>query len=163
MKRLLILRHAKSSWRNTELNDHERPLKKRGRRDAPRVGRYVAEAGLMPAIILSSDAKRARDTARLVIEAAGYDGTMEVEHALYLADPEDIVRRLQEAPAECPSIMVVGHNPGLEDLLAALAGRIEPLPTAALAVLELDIPDWSSLKMDAGARLIDVWRPRERE
>jgi len=164
MKRLLILRHAKSSWSRSDLADHERPLKKRGRRDAPRLGRHVAETGLLPDLIVTSDAKRALDTARLVVEAAAYDGPLQVEHDLYLAEPEAIIRRLRAVPDDCSSVMIVGHNPGLEDLLAALIGRAEALPTAALAVVELDIPDWASLGVDASAaRLVDLWRPRDRQ
>src|SRR4029450_11617432 len=95
MKTLLVLRHAKSSWNDPALDDHERPLNKRGRRDAPRMGELVREYGLIPDIVISSDAVRARLTAEAVAEAARYTGEIMLDQHLYMASPADILSLLR--------------------------------------------------------------------
>jgi len=161
MKTLLILRHAKSSWDIPALADHDRPLNKRGRRDAPRMGALLRDQGLVPDIILSSTAKRARATAELAGEAAGYSGPISLTSKLYLAAPEDYIAVLRNLPAEIETAMVVGHNPGLEDLLEELTGLAEHLPTAALARVALPIADWPELTTDVEGELKALWVPRE--
>ena len=132
MKTLLVLRHAKSSWDDPALGDHERPLNKRGRRDAPRMGELVREHGLIPDVVISSDAVRARLTAEAVVEAARYAGEILVDHHLYMASPADILSRLRTVREKAETVMIVGHNPGLEELVAQLTGERPDLPTAAL-------------------------------
>jgi len=95
MKTLLVLRHAKSSWDDSALDDHERPLNQRGRRDAPRMGKLMREYGLIPDVVLSSDAVRARLTADAVAEAASFTGEIRLDSHLYLAGPADILSLLQ--------------------------------------------------------------------
>src|SRR5688572_5475639 len=115
MKTLLVLRHAKSSWKETALDDHERPLNKRGRRDGPRMGKLIREHGLTPDVIISSDAVRARLTAEAVAAAAGYSREIRLEEALYAASPADILAVLRTATTTTAgTVMIVGHNPGLE-------------------------------------------------
>src|SRR6185295_11944842 len=114
MKTLLVLRHAKSSWNNPALDDHERGLNKRGRRDAPRMGELVREYGLTPDVVISSDAVRARLTAEAVAEAARYTGEILLDPRLYLACPADILSRLSALRKNAETVMIVGHNPGLE-------------------------------------------------
>jgi phosphohistidine phosphatase len=160
-KSLLLLRHAKSSWKNPELADHDRPLKKRGKRDAPRMGRLIVQEGIVPDLILSSSATRARETAAAVADACDKTREVALSRELYLAGPEDCVRLLREVPDGNDRLMVVGHNPVLEELLEALTGAREILPTAALALVELPIERWGQLEPDRSARLVRVWRPRE--
>ena len=161
MKTLLLLRHAKSSWKDAELRDHERPLNGRGKRDAPQVGRLLAEQGLVPDLIASSTARRARKTAEKVAEASGYVGALDAAAALYLATPQAIAQVIRLLPDEAGRVLLVGHNPGLEELLAELTGRHERLPTAALAHLELDIERWQDLTPQTRARLVQLQRPKE--
>ena len=161
MKSLLLLRHAKSSWKNPELADYDRPLKKRGRRDAPRMGRLLVREGLVPGLILTSSAVRARETAAAVAEACGEPAEPRPFHELYSAEPGDYALLLSELPDDSDRVLLVGHNPTLEELLELLTGERETLPTAALALIELPIGRWQDLALDGGARLVHVWRPRE--
>lgn len=161
MKTLLLLRHAKSSWKNPTLEDHDRPLKKRGRRAAPRMGRLAREQGLTPEIILCSTAVRAVETERLFSEEAEFRGELRLEADLYLAEPEAILALLAKAGLRgAEKVMVVGHNPGLEELLARLTGVEERFPTGALAEVRLPIESWERIE-EAKGELGKLWRPRE--
>jgi len=162
MKTLLLMRHAKSSWDTPGLSDQARPLNKRGQRDAPRMGRLLREKGLVPDCILSSTAMRARQTAEAVAEAVGFEGDICFRDELYGAEPEDYVRALGAVSDSCSSALVIGHNPGLEQLLGAITGQMEAIPTAAIARLRLPIEKWSDLGLDATAELVQVWRPESR-
>ncbi|MFO7623610.1 MAG: histidine phosphatase family protein [Anaerolineales bacterium] len=160
MKTLLVLRHAKSSWREAELADHDRPLNKRGKHDAPRMGELMREEGLLPDLILTSSARRALTTAELVAEASGYDGEIQVSRDLYAAGPEEFIDALSALPDELETVMVVGHNPGLEELVEALTEEASAMPTAALAQVELEIERWVDLQEEGGGRLVNLWLPR---
>jgi len=159
MKTLLVLRHAKSSWNEPALDDHERPLNKRGRRDAPRMGELLREHGLIPDVVISSDAVRARLTAEAVAGAAGYAGAIVLDPRLYLAGPADILSLLQRVRGKAETVMIVGHNPGLEELVEQLTGERQDLPTATLAQIGLPIDQWRDLKLSTRGRLVDLWRP----
>jgi phosphohistidine phosphatase len=161
MKTLLVLRHAKSSWNDPALDDHERPLSKRGRRDGPRMGELVREYGLMPDVLMSSDAVRARLTAQAMAEAARYAGQILLDRRLYMASPADIRSLLRTVPDKAETVMIVGHNPGLEDLVAQLTGKRQDLPTAALAQIVLPIDRWRDLKRSARGTLAGHWRPKD--
>lgn len=161
MKTLLLMRHAKSSWKESDLADHERPLNKRGQKDAPRMGSILADRELIPQRILSSTAVRARQTAEAVLETAGYQGEVTYLDRLYLAEAEEYIAVLRELPDDIERVMVIGHNPGLETLLQLLSGLIEPLPTAVIAHLALPIQQWSELTPETNADIIDIWRPKE--
>ena len=161
MKSLLVLRHAKSSWKRSELSDHDRPLNRRGKRDAPRMGRLIRDSDLVPDLILSSSAVRARNTALAIAEACGHACEVRVLRELYLAEPEDYALLLEKLPDSRSSAMVVGHNPGLEELVEALSGEHQVLPTAALAWIDLPIERWSELALDGSSRLRQAWLPRE--
>jgi phosphohistidine phosphatase len=162
MKTLLVLRHAKSSWSDPALDDHERPLNKRGQRDGLRMGELVREHRLTPDIIISSDAVRARLTAEAVAEAAPYEGEILLDRRFYLASPAGILavlRTVRETNAE--TVMIVGHNPGLEELVEQLTGEQQDLPTAALARIVLPIDRWRDLKKSTRGTLFGLWRPKE--
>jgi phosphohistidine phosphatase len=162
MKILLILRHAKSSWENGELPDHQRPLNKRGKRDAPRLGKWLREADLVPDVILCSTAVRARSTAKAVAEVSGFGGEIVFVEAIY-EDPEaeTFYNELSNLPDEVECAMIVGHNPSLEELVEDLTGEYVRLSTAALAQINLPIQSWLVLASGAQGNLVQVWRPKE--
>lgn len=161
MKTLLILRHAKSSWKKPGLADQDRPLNKRGKRDAPRMGQLVEQEDLVPDLIITSTAKRARVTAELVAENSGYEGEIQLERSFYMGYPEAYLEVLRQLPDEIQTVMVVGHNPGLEELLEELVMEPERLPTAALARVDLPIQSWQELDDEVVGELVSLWRPRE--
>jgi phosphohistidine phosphatase len=161
MKTLLILRHAKSSWKDEGLTDHDRPLNKRGKRDAPRMGKLLRESDLAPDLIISSTAKRARKTAAKVAKKCEYQGVIELTGELYLAPPQSYLHVLRQVPDQYQRVMVVGHNPGLEELLSLLTRESTPLPTAALAQIELPIDAWQELNQEVHGQLSDLWLPKE--
>jgi phosphohistidine phosphatase len=161
MKTLLILRHAKSSWSKPGLADIDRPLNKRGKSDAPRVGSAIRKADLVPDLIISSPAIRARKTAVAVAEACGYEGEIEINDDFYPGDPESYIKTLQSLPDDTQSVMVVGHNPGLEELLETLTGESAALPTAALAQVRFPISNWLEVNDEPLGVLVNLWRVRE--
>jgi len=159
MKTLLILRHAKSSWDDSALDDHERPLNARGEEDAPRIARVARDEGLAPELILSSDAVRARLTAAAMADTTG--GQLLLDPRLYHATAADILAVVPTVvPDNTGTVMIVGHNPGLEQLVAQLTGEWEALPTAALVQVELPIARWSELDPATRGTLIGAWRPK---
>lgn len=161
MKTLLLLRHAKSSWKDDALCDHDRALNERGRNDAPRVGEWLAGQGLVPDLIVSSTALRAQSTARLLAESAGYAPEIELKRELYHADSDDFLQTLTALSTGVNRVLVVAHNPGMEEFVELLTGQHEPMPTAALAHVELPIEDWRKLNRKTEGRLIQIWRPKE--
>jgi phosphohistidine phosphatase len=161
MKTLLLLRHAKSSWNEPSLQDHNRPLNKRGKHDAPLVGKLIREQGLTPDLIISSTARRAQDTANLVAENCGYDGDVELRQELYLSDTTCYLDILCSLPEKVKCVLVVGHNPDIEELLGLLTDFQEAFPTAALAQVELPIASWKNLTEATDGYLKNLWRPRE--
>lgn len=163
MKTLLLLRHAKSSWKESELDDHDRPLNKRGKRDAPRMGRLLREEDLIPDLIVSSSARRCRKTADHVIQASGYRGEARITGELYEAGGDRLREFLAETADHVQRLLLVAHNPGMEELLERLVGAYTPLTTAALAHVELPIESWRDLHDSISARLVRVWQPRELE
>jgi phosphohistidine phosphatase len=161
MKTLLILRHAKSSWGDPSLADHDRPLNARGKRDAPRMGQLLADQDLKPDLIVSSTAKRARKTAAKVAKACGFELEVELNGRLYHAYPEDYVQVLREVDDQHQRVLVVGHNPGLEELVATMAGQYQSMPTAALAHVVIDVDYWGDLRVTSTGRLVSLWLPKE--
>ena len=164
MKTLLIMRHAKSSWKDPAVSDHDRPLNKRGKRDAPRMAGFLAGNGLLPDYIISSSAERAQRTADEI--SACCDGAIELRTSrdFYHASPETWLQALQLVPDAVETVMIVGHNPILEELLYSLIGMYEILPTASVAQVEFEIDAWSQLAEDiedALPTLVTVFRPRE--
>ena len=159
MKTLLLLRHAKSSWAEAGVSDHDRPLNDRGKRDAPQVGRLLRERDLLPDCVLSSTAKRARKTAAKVLAAAELAENFELVPEFYLAPPTVYIEKLRTLPDSCQRVLVVGHNPGMEELLSAFTGEETSMPTAAIAQIEFEIEAWSELQLTSPARLVWFARP----
>jgi phosphohistidine phosphatase len=161
MKTVLLMRHAKSSWAESGLSDHERPLNDRGEMAAARMGRLLVQQNLSPDAILHSTAARARDTARRAAKAGALSASLEARRELYLAAPEAYIAVLQALPSRVGCVLVVGHNPGLEELVTTLSGRHERMPTAALAELSLDIGEWPELGLATPLAAFRVFRPKE--
>ena len=159
MKRLLILRHAKSSWADSSQEDWQRPLNARGVRDAPRAGEWLRQRAIVPDLIVTSDAVRARTTAQAVANAAGYSGELVTEPSLYHAKPEDVIAVLNGVADQARTVMIVGHNPGLEDLVLLLSGEHHGMVTTGLAELKLPIDRWSDLDGTTAASLVETWQP----
>jgi phosphohistidine phosphatase len=166
-RHLLILRHAKSAWNTDAPSDFDRPLAKRGRKDAPRVGTWLHEQGIQPDLVLSSPAERAKQTTLAVLRELGI-GKNEAQwkREIYGATAPELLEVLGACPAKARTVLLVGHNPGLEDLLNYLRGDdlLPPeegklLPTGAVALVEMP-EDWRDLPAGS-ARLISVTRPRD--
>lgn len=163
MKTLLVMRHAKSSWGDASLQDHDRPLNRRGKLDAPKMARQLVALGLIPDATVTSSAARARATALTVAEVIGFSADVHITRALYLAEPQEICAVLRRLPPEVERALVVGHNPGLEALIEGLCADSLRMPTAALAALSLPIDDWSALSLDGSGKIIGNHRPKEIE
>jgi phosphohistidine phosphatase len=161
VKQLLILRHAKSDWGNSSLADWQRPLNERGERDAPRVGARLRERSVVPDLIVTSDAIRARTTAEAAAKAADYTHQVVLEPTLYAASPATILDVVSKLPDTATTAMIVAHNPGLEDFIEQLAGEPVPLPTAGLVQIEIPIDQWSDLDFSIAATILDSWRPKD--
>lgn len=167
MRRLILLRHAKSD-RPSGVRDLDRPLNPRGRRAAPAVGGRIAEEGLRPDLALVSPSLRTRETWAAVKDLLGAPREETVPE-IYEADAEDILKAIRSAPDEAGTLMVVGHNPGIGDLAAMLAGEgpeglrvllATQFPTAAFAVIAFEAPSWAAIAPGRG-RLEHFVRPRD--
>jgi phosphohistidine phosphatase len=146
VKTLLIVRHAKSSWGDPGLDDHERPLNARGLRDAPEMGRRLRERGIMPDVIRSSTAVRARSTAALIAEQLQLPPEVVVlDERLYGSSPETIMSIVAELDPGVAVAMVVAHDPGLSELAFELSGTIEHMPTCAIAEFTFEVADWPAV------------------
>jgi len=161
MKSLLILRHAKSSWKHPELTDHDRPLNKRGKRDAPRMGKILRSEHLIPEAIISSTAARAHVTAEAVAKASGYKGKIALNRSLYAAGPGAYLKVLHELSDHYKRVLVVGHNPGLEELLDMFTDETQIMPTCTLANVKFSIDSRIELDYKTKGQLAGIWQPRD--
>ncbi|HSM31425.1 MAG TPA: histidine phosphatase family protein [Woeseiaceae bacterium] len=145
MKTLTLVRHAKSSWKDTSLPDRDRPLNKRGKRDAPEMGRRITDAGIRPSLIVSSPAVRAWATAKVIANQIDYPREfLQRDSALYLASVDGILDVIVSQDAGFNNLMLVGHNPGFTDFANYLVpGLTNNIPTAGVVCVELDTDDWS--------------------
>ncbi len=152
MKRLTLLRHAKSSWDDVTLDDFDRPLAPRGRRSAPEMGRRLRAREEVPDLVLSSPAKRAITTARMACREMGYPESRIIEdRGLFHASANRIFEMVSSLETLAAHLMIVGHNPGFTDFANALGdARIDNLVTAGLFVVEFEIDDWGDLKAGDG-------------
>jgi phosphohistidine phosphatase len=162
VKTLLLMRHGKSSWSDPSLEDFDRPLKKRGIRAAGLVGAELRNRGMAPDLIWSSAARRALDTARLTAKAVGYAGEIRSDERLYFSGVEEQIGIIEELDDRYGVVMVFGHNPDMEALVAELTGEHVQMPTAALAQIEFAIDSWKDLRQLQGT-LVSTILPRELE
>jgi phosphohistidine phosphatase len=166
-RRLMLLRHAKSDW--PDVPDHDRPLAKRGKKDAPVVGRWLHDHGYLPGVVVCSTARRARQTWELLAPELDGSPSVRFEPRAYAASPMTLLYLARELPGRCRAALLIGHNPGIEDLansLAAPAGEAAGprspglrFPTAAVAVFEF-AGDWPSLA-PGRATLLDCTTPAD--
>ncbi len=145
MKTLTLVRHAKSSWKDSSLADRDRPLNKRGERDAPEMGRRIAAAGVRPSLIVSSPAVRAWTTARIIADEIGYPREfLQRDQRLYLASVNAILDVIVAQDNGFNNLMIVGHNPGFTDFANYLVpGLTNNIPTAGVVNVQLDTDDWN--------------------
>lgn len=163
MKTLLLMRHAKSSWKDTELADRDRPLTKRGKRDAQKMGEMLKEMELIPQRILCSSAARAKLTGENVLDGLRLAIPMDLLDEFYMAEMPIYIEKLSSLPDSLDKVMVIGHNPGLEALMLTMAHQVEALPTCAVSYLILPIEHWEELNDAVSGDLIQIWRPKELE
>jgi phosphohistidine phosphatase len=161
MKVLLILRHAKSSWKEPYRSDHDRDLNRRGKEDAPLMGKLIDREDLIPDLIITSSAVRAHKTAKAVARSSGFNGKILETGALYGAGTGTFLEILRELSDDYKRVMVVGHNPGMEELLEDLTGSYERLATATLAYVSLPVDSWADLTLGVEGKLVSCWRPKE--
>jgi phosphohistidine phosphatase len=155
MKTLTILRHAKSSWSKRGLQDHERPLNRRGEKDAPAMARRINDAGIRPSLIMSSPAVRAWCTAKIVAKTINYPiEFLHREDDLYLAGLDQLLDLFSQQDNAFNSVMIVGHNPGLTAFANyLLPGITDNIPTCGLVALDIDTDNWD-LRQRKDARLV---------
>jgi len=170
--RLLLLRHAKSDW-SKDADDHDRPLSERGRKAAPEMARYMRSKDYVPETVLCSTARRTQETLEILLAAWRKKPVIRYERGIYLVEWPALLASLKKAPAQDSPLLLVGHNPGIEQLAISLAhqandpaerARLKRLtqkfPTAALAVLDFEIASWRFLKPGLGT-LVDYVRPKD--
>jgi phosphohistidine phosphatase len=162
-KTLLLMRHGKSSWKEKGIADEKRPLKKRGVEAATIIGKTLKVNEIIPDLILSSPAKRAKNTAEIVAKESNYSHKVEIVDSFYMGEPSDYVSRLKEIPAKVNRVLVVGHNPGLEALLQMLDGHINAMPTGSLAIIKLDLPSWDAFSAETQGNFTAFWDPEQKE
>lgn len=161
MKRLYFLRHAKSDWKNPGLSDHERPLNGRGRRACSKMAQVFTSLDIRPDIVLCSTAERTRETACRVMKAGSFDWNIQYEGTLYGASADNILSHIRALPDANTSVLVIGHNPGTEDLVKGLTQQEEQdgmlarlsrkYPTGALACLEFEAETFTEIALNSGS------------
>ncbi|HEX6254171.1 MAG TPA: histidine phosphatase family protein [Euzebyales bacterium] len=167
MRMLYVLRHAKSSWDDPTLADHERPLAPRGTRAAPLIGDHLRRVGIAPQVVLCSSSRRTRQTLDMLGDVVAHDGEVSIEDDLYHATAATLLRRLRVVPDAASDVLMIGHNPALQQLVLMLAASggsraqvARKFPTAALATLRAAVDRWADL--DVGrARLTGFVRPKD--
>jgi phosphohistidine phosphatase len=160
VRRLMLMRHAKSDWHDASLSDFERPLNRRGQEAVPIMAKWLEQQGASVDAILASEAIRARQTVEGMIENLGWKGAVFWRQELYLAPPATLVSEITKVPNQFQSLLLVAHNPGLEQLVAHWSGQWQPFPTAAIAIFEFPGDSWE----DAIGRMpvcVSVGKPKE--
>lgn len=157
------MRHAKSDWGDPGLSDHDRPLNPRGQRDAPRMARWLADAGWVPDLVLASTATRVRETIQGMEAVWESVPPVLYSDALYLASPEELLRTIRSDAISGDTLLVVAHNPGLQILVSQLAGELVSFPTAAMALFHVNATQWPDVISAKQACLVHLIRPKEIE
>jgi phosphohistidine phosphatase len=164
MKTLLLMRHAKSSWKESNIPDHDRPLNRRGKHDAPLMGRLLRDQKMNLDLIISSTALRAETTANLIAKAVRYKGKIILDKSIYNAEPTDLLTLLSNSSDEYNNILLVGHNPTVEETVQMITNSPEiTMATCAIAHLTLSIDTWTDLKekQTFSSKLENFWTPKE--
>ncbi|MBL7855591.1 MAG: histidine phosphatase family protein [Cyclobacteriaceae bacterium] len=152
MKTLFLVRHAKSSWDEPNLADHDRPLNKRGNKDAPRMAKRLKEREVLVDLMVSSTATRALDTCKIFAEKLKYQGKKIVEEKkLYHASPDEMLRAVRQLPDENEHVFLFGHNPGLTEFANNLSGEeIMNVPTCGIVEIHFDVDSWQAVRWKSG-------------
>jgi phosphohistidine phosphatase len=162
-KVLLILRHAKSSWKNRKLNDHDRPLNKRGKKESVKIGDYLKNVDLMPDTIITSSALRAIETTTLLCRQSGYNGIVEVNFSFHEGNTASYLQAISTSNEDKSRLLIVGHNPTLEQLINILTNKSVRLPTCTLVQIKLNVPSWDNVIHSSGSKseIVNIWRPKK--
>ncbi len=152
MKTLILLRHAKSSWDNPDIEDFERPLNQRGLKDAPLIAEFLTEIPFIPELIVSSPAKRAKTTAEIISEKTGYNpNNIVFNESVYEADADILMEVVNSTPDKVNTLLLVGHNPAITVFCNLISDkRIDNIPTCGLAAIQMNIKSWKSVAIDCG-------------
>ncbi len=171
MKTLYFLRHAKSDWGNIDLPDHQRPLNARGRKACARTGARLRKRGFNPGLVLCSSAARAQETLNAIMSAAGCNWPVQLEAELYGASADRILGLIRQQSDTHDSLLLVGHNPGFQDIVMGLAGGEKPvgalarvarkMPTAAFSELVFDTENFQKIGVGMGC-LVDFFTPKDK-
>ena len=148
---LYLLRHAKSSWKDDSLKDFDRPLKERGRNAAEHMGKRLASEKLQDAVLICSPAARTRETAQIVLKHSRLRMDQRFDERIYEASLRDLVQVVAAIPDDRQIAMMIGHNPGFEELLAFLTGEARRMPTCALAKIKLEAASWKDVRAGEGS------------
>lgn len=154
MKKIILIRHAKSAWDNPWLSDHDRPLSERGLRDAPKMAKHLKKRNINPEIILCSTAKRAVQTAQIIAKEFEFpEDKIIFEENLYHAQPNIILKYIHHQKDSKNTMLVIGHNPGFNELITHLGGKLENLPTSGQFGFKLKAEKWN----DLSPKTAEVW------
>ena len=157
---LILMRHAKSDWSDHSLSDHERPLNNRGRRDAPRMAQWLTEIDMVPDVVLSSSSVRTRETVALMVEQWTNEPVLSFTDNLYHSSAESILTVIRSDACDARRLMVVAHNPGMAHLVSGLSNQLIEMPTAAIAIFQLQLADWNHVGPGTPIDLIQHMRPK---
>ncbi len=162
MKRnLLLMRHAKSDWSDSSLNDYSRALNRSGREAAPKMAEWIVDRKLRIDLILASSARRVEETVALLVTTLGAEVELRWDRELYLAPPYVIRQKIAAVEPEKQTLLVVGHNPGLETLVSEWCSMLIPFPTAAVAWFQCTSSNWDEVCEKEEIRLKEIGRPKE--
>lgn len=164
MRTLYLVRHAKSSWKDAELSDMKRPLNKRGKRDAPKIGNLLRKRNEIPDLIISSPAKRAFSTAKRFAKGLKYPGKkIATKKQLYMGSSENFIGVISQAEKKFKSIMLIGHNPGLTEFVNEISGEnIDNIPTSGVVRIDFDIDEWGEIKNSKGKMIFFEYPKKEK-
>lgn len=160
MKKLFIIRHAKSDWSNLSLDDYDRPLNSRGKKNAPFMGTFLAKKDIVPDLIISSPAYRARKTAKIIASKVGYKEEIEYNEYIYEASLSTLLEIVNFIEDEYDDVFIFGHNPGLNMLAFYLVDFNENLPTCGILEIEFDCESWREVTKK-NAKLISFDYPKK--
>ena len=165
MKTLYLFRHAKSSWEDSSLGDFDRPLNERGKRDAPIMAERLLKKEVLPDLILSSSAKRAKKTAKKVAKGIGYPKKeIEYKRAIYDSDEDDLLKLIKQISDSYESLMLFGHNPEFTGFANDLADEaIDNIPTAGVVCIEFEVENWADIEIGKGNMVFFDYPKKDRE